>query len=1029
MSLSTPFIHRPIATTLLAVALVLVGAIAWLRLPVAALPDMSMPTITVQASLSGANPETMASTVATPLERALGQIAGINQITSTSAQGSTRVVIQFNLEKDINEAAREVQAAINSAQALLPTAMTRRPTYQKVNPADSPLLIIALSSPRLSQGELYDLADRVVSPRILRVPGVGSINVGGSSSPAVRVALDPRALEHAGISLDAVRAAIDDANSNQPKGSLRDGDITHEIDVDSQLFDASGYRALVVATSEDGRQITRLGDVANVSDGVENPYSVGFFNQQPAVILVVRPSASANIVETVERIREQLPAINALLPSEARLDITLDRSPGIRASLSETQATLLLGILLVVGVIFVFLRSVRATLIPSVVIPVTLIGTFAVLHLFGLSLNTMTLMALIVSIGFVVDDAIVVVENIARHIERGTPPIQAAIDGSREMSFTIMSMSISLVAVLVPLLLIQGLIGRLFSAFSIALAASILISMLVSLTLTPMLCARTFAVAGRREHPRWQRMIGRFGSRIQNGYARTLAAALAHPRLTLLSLFAVIALNGYLYTTIPKSFIPEQDSGRILTAVRADQNLGFEAMRSKFEQIRSVLLDDARVESVVGFVSAGGNDGGTSAFMSISLKEDRDADTQTVANQLSAQLDHFAGLQVFMFGAQDIRVGGRSGGGQYELTLRGDNLERLDHYASQVTQALQEVPEITGVNSDQRTQGQSLLVEVDRDLASRLGVDMRTVDTMLQNAFAQRQVSSVYQGSQQYYVVMEVEEMFRDSPTALDQLHVIDGEGRLIPLSTFARIERSVMPVQVNHQGQFAATTVSFNLADDVALSDAVSAIQARLDRMALPNDIMTSFEGNAASFQQGVGMMPWLIVGALVAVYLVLGMLYESYVHPLTILSTLPSAGVGALLALKLLNEPFSLIALIGVILLIGVVKKNAILLVDFALEAERHQGLTPTEAITQAALVRFRPIMMTTLAAILGAVPLLVGTDENAQLRAPLGITIVGGLIVSQVLTLYTTPVVYLYFDRLRGYFLRRTQREANA
>ncbi|MGJ8521659.1 Multidrug resistance protein MdtC [Carnimonas sp. R-84981] len=1022
MNITAPFIKRPIATILLSVATLLLGGLAWFMLPVAPLPDMRIPVIMVNASLSGANPDTMASTVAAPLERSLGQISGIKQISSTSSEGGTQIVVQFKFGKNIDEAAREVQAAINSAQALLPTAMRSRPSYRKVNPTDAPILLMSLSSPRLSQGELYQLADRTISPRLLRISGVGSISVGGSSSPAIRVGVDPFELQHAGISLDTVRNVLDNANSLQPNGNIDSGDKRLMLGTNSQLFNASDYRSLIVHSSDNGRRILHLGDVAEVSEGVENPYSAGFYNQRSAVILVVRPTADANIVDTVDQIRAELPNVTSLLPEATELNVTMDRSPGIRASLTETQLTLIIGVLLVVGVIFLFLRSLRPTLIPGVAIPITLIGTFAAIYMCGYTLNTMTLMALIVSVGFVVDDAIVVVENVARHIDRGEPPFSAALKGSAEISFTVVSMTLSLVAVLIPIMLLPDLLGLLFSSFAATLMIALLISMVVSLTLTPMMCAYLFASRHTHKVRRPERWLIAMGNLVQRGYAATLAVALKHHRLTLLSLFAVIGLNGYLFVVVPKAFVPTQDTGRIQTSIRPDQSLGFSATRDKIEQVRDVLMKDPRVESVAGYVSTGGrHGGGASAFMSLSLKDDRDADTQTIANQLTQRVSHFAGLRIGMFAAEDI--GGGSGNGQYDLTLRSDSVAQLNKYADRVTHAMDSMPQLTGVTSDHSANGQALNLVVNRERASALGISMRDVDTLLENSFAQRQVSSVYRGTDQYYVIMHVKEDYQSSADSLSHQYLVNNDGKQIPITAFAHVERSVSPVEVNHLDQFASISISFNLADGVVLGDATEAIKHKVDGLMLPGDIIVDFNGSASDFESSSQAMPWILLAALATVYLVLGILYESYIHPFTILSTLPSAGVGALLALLLVKEPFTMVAMISLVLLIGVVKKNAILLVDFALHAERHYGKSPQEAITEAALVRFRPIMMTTMAAILGAVPLLIGHDENAAYRYPLGVTIVGGLIVSQLLTLYTTPVVYLYFDKLR-YWRRSKQ-----
>ena len=1016
MSLSSPFVRRPVATILLALAIVLLGSLAYERLPVAPLPNVSFPTILVSASLSGANPETMASTVATPLERSLGRIPGITQMTSSSSDSSTSVIIQFDLDKDINVAAQEVQAAINDAQPLLPSAMTSRPQYRKLNPASAPVMILSLTSDSLPTSELYRLADSKIAPPIAQVPGVGDVNVGGSSSPAVRVSLDPRKLNHAGITLDAVAGALRAATTQSPTGFVQTVEHRWEVQTDSQLLKASDYSQIVIAR-DDGSQM-RLGDVATITDGVEDRYNVGFQNDLPAVLLVISSASGANIIDTIAGVRERMDEIRSLLPQNINLSVQLDRAPGIQASLHETQLTLLLAVVLVVLVVFVFLRNARATIIPSVAIPVSLVGTFAMMWAFGFSLDTLSLMALIVSIGFLVDDAIVVVENIARHIEQGVKPFQAALLGAREVGFTVTAMSVSLVAVFIPLLLLGGFIGRMFHEFAVTLSLAIGVSLLVSLTLTPMLCARWLKPHPERQRqPGWERALTATGNAFVRGYARSLDVALKHRRLTLLSLVAVIVLNGYLYTVVDKGFIPDQDTGRLLGTMRGDQALSFEAVSDKLGQVRERLQADPAVESVLGFMGSGGpGRGGSSATLFITLKAERQGSTQAIGNRLTASLQGLTGVSTFMFPLQDIRIGGRSSSAsQYEITLKSDDLDLLGDWAGKVRQAMQQVDGITGIDSDSRGEGLAAKLVVDRETASRLGVDMRTIDTALGNAFAQSKVVSLFDADEQRYVVMEVAAPYRQAPDAIGDLYVSGTDGEMIPISAFSHVERSTTPVSVNHQGQFAASTISFNLEDGISLGDATTRIRQAVDALHLPTDVQVDFEGSAGTFQSGIEAMPWLILAALVTVYLVLGILYESYIHPLTILSTLPSAGVGALLALMALDTPFTLIALIGIILLIGVVKKNAIMLVDFAVVCERDQGMTPQDAIRHAALVRFRPIMMTTLAALLGALPLLLGTDENAGLRAPLGITIIGGLIVSQILTLYTTPVVYLYLDRL--------------
>ncbi|MCK2042001.1 efflux RND transporter permease subunit [Chromohalobacter sp. TMW 2.2308] len=1014
MSVSSPFVRRPVGTALLALGIVLLGLLAYQRLPVAPLPNVSFPTIVVNASLSGANPETMASTVATPLERSLGTISGISQMTSSSSDGSTRVVVQFDLDKDIDDAAREVQAAINDAQPLLPSAMTSRPSYRKMNPAAAPIMILSVTSDTLPTSELYQLADERIAPPILQVPGVGDVNVGGSSSPAVRVSLDPRRLEHAGVSLTAVANAIRSATTSTPTGFVASPATRWEVDTDSQLMQAEAFEDLIVARGEDGA-VMHLSDVADIENGVEDRYNVGFQNEQPAVLLIISASSGANVIDTIAGIRERMASIESQLPQSASLSVQLDRAPGIRASLHETQLTLMLAIALVVLVVFLFLRNARATLIPSLAIPVSLIGTFAMMHVMGFSLDTLSLMALIVSIGFLVDDAIVVVENIARHIEQGMPSRQAALQGAREVGFTVTSMSVSLVAVFLPLLFMGGFIGRMFFEFAMTLSLAVLVSLVVSLTLTPMLCARWLRPGRERQPPRWETALLAFGQGCQRLYTRSLDIALRHRCLTLLSLLGVIVLNGYLYVAVDKGFIPEQDTGRLIGFVRGDQSLSFDAMSAKLRTIRERLSDAPEVHSVLGFM--GGRGGGASATLFITLEEgQREAGTQAIGNRLGASMGDIPGVNTSMMALQDIRIGGRENRGtQYEITLKSDDLALLDTWSQRVSDAMQDVDGLTGVDSDSQGEGQAVELNVDRDTAKRLGVDMQDVDTLLGNAFAQRSITSLFDADNQRYVILEVGDEHRSAPEAISRLHVINDAGDAIPVSAFSHLEESTTPVSVNHQGQFASTTVSFNLEDGVTLGDATQRIRRTVDDLRLPTAVQVDFEGSAGAFQSGMQAMPWLLLAALVTVYLVLGILYESYIHPLTILSTLPSAGVGALLALMLLDTPFTLIALIGIILLIGVVKKNAIMLVDFAVSAERERGLSALDAIREAAVVRFRPIMMTTLAAILGAIPLLLGTDENAALRAPLGITIIGGLILSQVLTLYTTPVVYLYLDRL--------------
>ena len=1014
------FIHRPVATTLLTLAIAISGAIGFRLLPVSPLPQVDFPVISISASLPGASPETMASSVATPLERALGRIAGVNEMTSMSSLGSTRVILQFDLSRDINGAARDVQAAINAAQSLLPTGMPSRPSYRKVNPSDAPIMILTLTSDTYSQGQLYDFASTQLAQKISQTEGVGDVSVGGSSLPAVRVELNPSALFNQGVSLDAVRQAISNANVRRPQGAVENPQQRWQIQANDALKTADAYRPLIVHYNNGSA--VRLGDVAEVKDSVQDVRNAGMTDAKPAIVLAISRAPDANIIETVDRIRAELPALQENIPAAISLNVAQDRSPTIRASLAEVEQSLAIAIGLVILVVCIFLRSGRATLIPAVAVPVSLIGSFAAMYLCGFSLNNLSLMALTIATGFVVDDAIVVLENISRHVEAGMKPINAALLGAREVGFTVLSMSVSLVAVFIPLLLMAGLPGRLFREFAVTLSVSIGLSLIVSLTLTPMMCAYLL----RHQPARSQRRARGFGKMLlalQQGYGRSLNWVLGHSRWVLAVFLATIALNVWLYISIPKTFFPEQDTGRLMGFIQADQSISFQAMRGKLEDFMKIVREDPDVENVTGFTGGSRTNSG-SMFISLKPLSVRSDDAQKVIARLRARLAKEPGASLFLMAVQDIRVGGRQANASYQYTLLADDLAALRDWEPKIRAALAALPELADVNSDQQDKGSEMDLVYDRETLARLGISVSDANNLLNNAFGQRQISTIYQPLNQYKVVMEVAPPYTQDVSSLDKMFIINNEGKAIPLSYFASWRPANAPLSVNHQGLSAASTISFNLPDGGSLSDATAAVERTMTQLGVPSTVRGAFAGTAQVFQDTLKSQLILILAAIATVYIVLGVLYESYIHPLTILSTLPSAGVGALLALELFGAPFSLIALIGIMLLIGIVKKNAIMMVDFALEAQRNGGISAREAIFQASLLRFRPILMTTLAALFGALPLVLTSGDGAELRQPLGITIAGGLVMSQLLTLYTTPVVYLYFDRLQAKFRRNKQ-----
>jgi len=1077
MNPSSAFIRRPVATTLLTFGLAMAGAVAFFQLPVSPLPEVDFPTISVRATLPGGSPQDVATTVASPLERHLGQIADVTEMTSSSTVGATRITLQFGLNRDINGAARDVQAAINAARADLPTSLRANPTYRKVNPADAPVLILALTSDTLSRGDLYDAASTVLAQKLSQVEGIGEVTVGGGSLPAVRVELIPQALFQYGIGLEDVRAALASANAHSPKGGIDVGDRRYQIYANDQANQASQYKSLIIAY-RNGAPV-RLSDVGEVSDSVENLRNAGLSNGKPAVLVILSRQPNANIIGIVDRVTALLPQLRASVSPAIDIEVAVDRSTTIRSSLRDVERTLVIAIFLVIVVVFVFLRNGRATLVPVVAVSVSLIATFAAMYLMGYSLDNLSLMALTVATGFVVDDAIVVLENITRHIEDGMTPVTAALKGASEVGFTVLSMSLSLIAVFIPILLMGGIVGRLFREFAMTISIAILISLVISLATTPMMCAVLLRKEENQGHGRLYQASERVFDGMLNIYRRTLGSALRHPRSVMVVLAAVLGLNFYLYDIIPKGFFPQQDTGRLIGFIQADQSISFQLMQQKLTQFMDIVRKDPAVETAVGFTGGGQTNSG-GVFISLQPLSRRGSSADQIVNRLRRELAVVPGATLFLQSVQDIRVGGRSSNSQYQYTLQGSTLEELTEWAPKIAAALQREPDLIDVNSDQQSRGLQSNVIIDRDAAARLGITVSQIDNTLYDAFGQRQVSTIYVDRNQYHVIMEAAPRFWQNPEILKDIYISQSGGQvggsqatnavagtvaatgetesvnsiasdaarnqatnsigatgrgaastgsavstrqetMIPLAAVAHFAPGATPLAVNHQGLLVATTISFNLPPNVSLSTAVTAINATMNRIGVPATIHGSFQGTARAFQDSVSNQPYLILAALITIYIVLGILYESYVHPLTILSTLPSAGVGALLTLMAFKIEFSIMALIGVILLIGIVKKNAIMMIDFALDAERTRGLSAHDAIYEACLLRFRPIMMTTMAALLGALPLAIGLGEGSELRRPLGVAIVGGLILSQVLTLYTTPVIYLYLDRFPAWCQR--------
>jgi multidrug efflux pump len=1028
MNISAPFIRRPIGTSLLAAALLLSGILAFNSLPVASLPRVDFPVISVGATLPGADPQTMASAVATPLERQFGRISGVNQMTSSSQLGSTGIALQFDLNRNIDAAARDVQAAINAARSQLPSNLPSNPTYRKINPADAPILILALTSDTFPVARLYDTSDSILAQKLSQVDGVGQVFTYGSAPPAVRAEVNPMLLNKLGVGLDTVRNGLNLANANQAKGQVSNQTTSITLDDNDQLFTADQYRPLIVAYRNGGP--VRLGDVADVQDSVADVRNLGLANGKPGVLVIIFRQPGANIIQTVDRVRALMPYLQSSISPAIKLDVVMDRTVTVRASVKDIEKTLLISIVLVILVVFVFLRTVRATVIPSIAVPLSLVGTFAGMYLLGYSLDNLSLMALAISTGFVVDDAIVVLENITRYVEQGMDAVQAAFKGASEIGFTVLSMSTSLVAVFIPLLMMGGIVGRLFREFAVTLSIAIGVSLIVSLTTTPTMCAKFLRHSdSKKRHNFFYRGSEWFFDKLLAMYRQSLKWVLAHQPVTLAVTVLVACLSVYLYIKVPKGFFPQQDTGRLMGQVQAAQDISFQAMSGKMEQFVTVVMKDPAVATVVGFAGGGSATNQGRFFVMLKPLEERthcqnrhfwqscpNVTADDVINRLRDKLAAVPGATLFLQSAQDLTIGGRFGAAQYQYTLQGEDLDELNRWAPLLFDKVRHLKNLTDVNTDQQDKGLQAQLVIDRDTASRLGVAAADIDNALYDAFGQRQVSTMYRPLNQYHVVMEVAPEYQQTTEALQNIYLRSSSGAPIPLAAFTHFQPSNIPLAVNHQSQFPAVTISFNLAPGISLGQATDAIEAAKRSIGFPSTIDASFQGTAAAFVDSLSTEKYLIITALVTVYIVLGMLYESYIHPITILSTLPSAGVGALLALLLTNNELNVIGTIGIILLIGLVKKNAIMMIDVALDVERTQGKTPAEAIYDACLLRFRPIMMTTMAALLGGLPLALGTGTGSELHRPLGITIVGGLIVSQALTLFTTPVVYVYMDRLR-------------
>ncbi|HUV70011.1 MAG TPA: efflux RND transporter permease subunit [Terracidiphilus sp.] len=1052
MHLSAPFIKRPVATSLLSLALLLAGSVAYSVLPVSSLPDVDYPVIGVGAGLPGASPATMASAVATPLERQFGRIAGVNQMTSSSSLGSTSVTLQFDINRDIDAAARDVQAAINAARSQLPAYLPQNPSYRKANPADAPILIISLTSDVVPKPQIYDMADSILAQKFAQIKGVGQVFVGGSSSPAVRVELNPMQLANNGIGLEAVRTALSGANANRPKGAFQDANTRWAINDNDQLFKASQYAPIIAGYNKQTGAPVRIEDLGTVTDSVSNILTSGVVGINPvngphgklrdAVMIIVFKSPGANVIDTVNNVLAELPQLQADIPPTIRIDVVSDRTLTIRSGVRDVEISLLISVVLVVLVVFMFLREVWATIIPSVAVPLSLVGTFGMMYLAGYTIDNLSLMALTIATGFVVDDAIVVIENITRYLEMGMQPYEAAMKGSKEIGFTVLSMSTSLIAVFTPILLMGGIVGKLFREFAVTLSVAIAVSMLVSLTTTPMLCAKFLEPRDASRHGRIYRASEAAFDWLHAEYAAGLRWVLRHQWLILGVAVGAAVLNVYLFIIVPKGFFPQQDTGRLSGQTMGAQDISFDAMSAKQRVLAQMTLDDPAVASLVAFAGGGrGSNNTGSMFISLKPLADRPGrvSADDVVNRLRRKLTSVPGATLFLQSNQDIHMGGRGSAAQYQYTLSDENVDELNEWAPQLEARAKKMPELRDVSTDEQDQGLATNLVINRDAAARLGITASSIDQTLYDAFGQRQVSTMYSGMNQYFVVMEVDPLYQLSPDALNGIYIKAGNGSgattsmpsngatttisgnstagaMVPLSTIAHYENQRTALQVNHQGQYPAITLTFNLAPNVALGDAVTALQKVRRDMGMPSAIHASFQGTAQAFQDSLRNEPYLILAAVVAVYIVLGILYESLIHPLTILSTLPPAGAGAILALLITGTELSIIALIGIILLIGIVKKNAIMMIDFALQAEREEGLTPVEAIYKACLLRFRPIMMTTMAAMFGGLPLAIGMGVGSELRRPLGITIVGGLLVSQALTLFTTPVVYLFFDRLQ-------------